>query len=63
MLYFMYLCKKFSEMLYFFSVIKKNDNEDINSTVAQCPPSDKPFFIDYDDISDITCEDFEEIEL
>lgn len=59
----MYLCKKFSEMLYFFRVIKKYDNEDINSTVAQSPPSDKPYFISYDDISDITCDDFEEIEL
>ena len=57
----MYLCKKFSEMLYFLRVIKKDD--DINSTVAQCPPNNKPYFIDYDEISDITCDDFEEIEL
>ena len=59
----MYLCKKFSKILYFLRLIKKDDNDDINSTVAQCPPSDKPFIIDYDDISDITCEEFEEIEL
>jgi hypothetical protein len=59
----MYLCKKFSEMLYFFRVIKKYDNEEINSTVAQCPPSDRPYFISYDEISDITCDDFEDIEL
>ena len=63
MLYFMYLCKKFSKILYFLRLIKKDDNDDINSTVAHCPPSNKPLFIDCDDISDITCDDFEEIEL
>ena len=59
----MYLCKKISEMLCFFNLIKKDDNEEINSNVAHCPPNNKPFFIDYDDISDITCDDFEDIEL